>query len=224
MGYYWRQVRILLHHAVYDCARDKLERWPSGRSRTVPADDVVGRQAAFQDRRYEAFPRLPLLWALDALDLDPATTTFVDYGAGRGRALLAAAGRPFRRCVGVEFSARLVAEARDNIAAWPVERLACRDLSLVHMDAADYVPPPGDLALFFYNPFGREVLDRVADRLEEAAADGARKIRIAYVNPRGWALFVGRPAFRRLAIPRAARAKLALFGAGPVEFFSVEAP
>ncbi|MBK5960289.1 hypothetical protein CCR97_19085 [Rhodoplanes elegans] len=222
MGYYWRQARILLHHAVYDRTRDALERWPSGRARTVAAADIVGAPAALQDRRYEAFPRLPLLWALDALAIDPAETTFVDYGAGRGRMLLAAAGRPFRRCVGVEFSASLVAEARDNISAWPAERLACRDLSVVHADAADYVPPAGDLVLFFYNPFAREVLDRVADRLEEAAAAEPRNIRIVYVNPRGWALFFGRPAFRRLAVPLAARAKLALLGAGPIAFFTVE--
>ncbi|MDC7987517.1 class I SAM-dependent methyltransferase, partial [Rhodoplanes sp. TEM] len=210
MGYYLRQGRILVHHAVYDRALDALERWPSGRSRTVAADDIAGPPGRLQDRRYEAFPRLPLLWSLAALGIDPAGTTFVDYGAGRGRALLTAARLPFARCIGVEYSASLHAEARDNIAAHPPDRLACRDVSVVHMNAADFVPPAGDLVLFFYNPFGLEVLERVADRIAEAAAREPRAIRIVYVNPRRWALFAGRPAFRRQPIPLAARAKLAL--------------
>lgn len=220
MGYYLRQVRILIHHAVYDRAFDAAERWPSGRSRTVAADDVAGPPGRLQDRRYEAFPRLPLLWSLDALGLDPSRTSFVDYGAGRGRALLAAARRPFVRCVGVEYAASLCVEARENIAACPPDRLACRDVSVVHMNAADFELPAGDLVLFFYNPFGLDVLERVADRIAEAAAREPRAIRIVYVNPRRWALFAGRPDFRPLAIPLAARAKLALLGAGPIDFFA----
>ncbi|NVO16281.1 MAG: hypothetical protein HXX10_19800 [Rhodoplanes sp.] len=221
MSYYVRQARILAHHALYDRACDAVERWPTGQSLTVASDDVVGAPGHHRDRRYEAIPRLPLLWSIAALRIDPARYTFVDYGAGRGRALLTAARLPFARCIGVEFSATLQAEACDNIAAYPRDRLACRDLQVVHMNAADFVPPAGDLMLFFYNPFTATVLDAVADRIEAASQTGPRAIRIVYVNAARMALFWGRPAFRRLPIPLAARARLALLGAGPMEFFAV---
>ncbi|RAI38613.1 hypothetical protein [Rhodoplanes roseus] len=223
MGYYSRQARIIAHYVAYDRARDGIERWPTGQSRTVAAADVVGPPGRLQDRRYEAFPRLPLLWALQALDIAPARCTFVDYGAGRGRALLTAARLPFRRCIGVEFSDSLHAEACENIALYPKELLACRDLEVRHLNAAHFVLPPGDLVLFFYNPFTAEVLDEVADQIEAAARTDRRAIRIVYVNPRKTALFFGRPVFRRLPVPLSARAKLALLGAGPVEFFAVGA-
>lgn len=223
MGYYSRQARILVHHLAYDRRFDALERWPTGQSRTVDASDVVGSPGHPQDRRYEAFPRLPLLWSIAALRIDPARYTFIDYGAGRGRALLTAARLPFARCIGVEFSDSLQAEARDNIAAYPTDLLACRDLDAVHMNAADFVPPPGNLVLFFYNPFKGEVLGQVAGRIENAVRSGRRSIRVIYVNPGRMALFMRRPLFRRLPIDLLTRAKLALFSIGPIEFFAAGA-
>jgi hypothetical protein len=222
VGYYSRQAKILAHYAAYDRALDAVERWPTGQSRTVDASDVVGSPGHPRDLRYEAFPRLPLLWSIAALRIDPARHTFVDYGAGRGRALLTAARLPFARCIGVEFSDSLQAEACENIASYPADLLACRDLQAVRMNAADFVLPSGDLVLFFYNPFTAGVLDRVADRIDAAARAERRSIRIVYVNPRRMALFIDRPTFRRLSIPLSARAKLALLGIGPVEFFAVD--
>jgi len=221
VGYYSRQTKVLLHYAAYDRACDAMERWPTGQSRTVTPDDVVGSPGQFQDRRYEAFPRLPLLWALAALRIDPTRFTFVDYGAGRGRAVLTAARLPFAACVGVEFSQTLHAEACDNVAAYPMDRLACRTITVVNVNAADYTLPSGDLVLFFYNPFTAAVLDRVAEQIEAAARAEPRDIRVIYVNPRRSALFAGRPAFRPEVVPLRVRAKLALFGLGPIDFFTV---
>jgi hypothetical protein len=220
MGYYSRRAKILAHYAVYDRALDAVERWPSGQSRIIEPHDIVGPAGQPQDRRYEAFPRLPLLWSIAALRIDPARHTFIDYGAGRGRALLTAARLPFVRCIGVEFSASLQAEARENIAAYPKDRLACRDLSTVHVNAADFVPPSGDLVLFFYNPFTAPVLDQVAARLEDAVRAG-RFIRVIYINPGRIALFAKRQMFRRVSVNLLTRAKLALLSIGPIEFFSV---
>ncbi|EJW09708.1 hypothetical protein A33M_1033 [Rhodovulum sp. PH10] len=222
MGYYVRTTKILLHRLVHDRACDALERWPTGEARTVAESDVVGPSGGPRDRRYEAFPRLPLLWALEALNIRPEEFSFVDYGAGRGRALLTAARLPFARCVGVEYSAALAAEAADNIAGHPKDGLACRDVAVVHANAVDFEPPPGNLVLFFYNPFGARTLERVAERITAPCPAGPRTIRVVHVNPSRYLLLSRRPDFRKLALPLKARAKLSLLGVGPIDFFAVE--
>ena len=45
-------------------------------------------------------------------------TTFVDVGAGMGRAMLLAAELPFRAVIGVELNPALVRIARRNLAVW----------------------------------------------------------------------------------------------------------
>jgi cyclopropane fatty-acyl-phospholipid synthase-like methyltransferase len=53
--------------------------------------------------------------ALDRLQLDPRDFVFVDLGSGKGRVILRAATRPFRRVEGVEFSEPLHRVALRNI-------------------------------------------------------------------------------------------------------------
>ncbi len=43
--------------------------------------------------------------------------SFLDFGSGKGRMVIAAATLPFRRVLGVEISDRLLQEARRNVEA-----------------------------------------------------------------------------------------------------------
>ncbi len=109
-----------------------------------------------------------------------AGTTFVDLGAGMGRALLLAAQHPFRRIVGVEISPALCAIARDNLATVERTYLRCRDLRVVRADARDVAFPRGDLVIYLYNPFDATILGRVLDRL---ARGPRRDIALVYHTP-----------------------------------------
>jgi hypothetical protein len=153
----------------------------------------------------------------------PGKFSFVDYGSGRGRLVLAAAGLPFRQCAGVEFSKTLHAEALANLAACPAARLACRKISFVNGDAREFALPEGNIVAFFFNPFLGPILDRVAQNLEDAARESGRAIHVIFANTTGADLFPGRPAFRRIAPRGLARWKLALFGTVPLEFYRVDA-
>jgi SAM-dependent methyltransferase len=114
---------------------------------------------------------------------DPADYTFIDYGAGKGRALVLAAEMGFRRVVGVELFESLCAEARANIAARAGRDPRAAAIELLCMDAAAYVPPPGNLFCYFYNPFDDVVLRKVLARLEAALQAAPRRLVIAYSNP-----------------------------------------
>ena len=106
--------------------------------------------------------------------------TFVDLGAGMGRALFAAAHFPFRQIVGVEISPALVAVARDNLATFPRAGLACRDLRIACGDAAAFRFPRGDLVVYLYNPFDATLLARVLANLERTPR---RHLALVYHTP-----------------------------------------
>jgi len=129
------------------------------------------------------------------LDLVPfalAGATFVDLGAGMGRALLLAARLPFRQAIGVEISPALCEIARDNLKAAPREGLRCRDLRIVRGDAAAYRFPRGDLVVYLFNPFDGAVLADVLDRL---ARDVTREVALVYHTPVERAVIEGHAAF-----------------------------
>jgi hypothetical protein len=108
---------------------------------------------------------------------------FIDLGSGKGRALLLAAQFPFRRLIGVEFARELheiavanVLNRRNPDGQPPEFRLYC-------MDATEFDFPCEPLVLFLYNPFGPEVISRVAQRLFDSYAACPRPIHVLYINP-----------------------------------------
>jgi hypothetical protein len=220
--YYLSALKDCLHYLAYDRRWDRYEAKSTGRAINVSESDVVGSIQTQEFRRYHAFPRLPLIWSIDALGVDPAGYTFIDYGSGRGRILLTAARFPFERIVGIEFSRSLHAEAQQNIAAYPVKFFACRNLASNHMNAVDFRPPPGGFIAFFFNPFPLEIVERVASQLEVAARRSERPSFVIFANTKRFELFKDRPAFRRLTPPVFSRARLRVLSTVPVEFFAIE--
>jgi SAM-dependent methyltransferase len=133
---------------------------------------------------------ITLLWwvrLMSALPLDPEKATFVDLGAGRGRALLLAARMGFSRIIGVELDAELAADAEQNIATWSrhPRNVAHRGqaLHVVCADAATYRLPDGPLCVFLFNPFGGETLRHVLRNVSGRASAPDGQVFIAYLNP-----------------------------------------
>ena len=130
--------------------------------------EAIGPNIAFATH-YEATPPADVDLLLDAAGIDERTTTFVDLGSGMARAVLIAARRPFRQVAGVEISPALHAVALENLAAIDRASLRCKDVRLVCNDAADYRFPPGDLAIYLYNPFSAGLLVPLLERVVELA-------------------------------------------------------
>lgn len=100
--------------------------------------------------------------------------TFVDLGSGKGRALLLAQAYHFKRYVGVEFAKELHTQARANVLDY---QRGGRSIECLCMDATQYKFPEGPLVVFLYNPFGAEVMEKVAQNLVGLDAY------IVYINP-----------------------------------------
>jgi hypothetical protein len=72
---------------------------------------------------------------LGQLAIDPAEYTFIDFGSGKGRALLIGPCYPFRRIVGVEFAKDLHDIAQQNIGGYRSSKKRCFDIQSIHANA-----------------------------------------------------------------------------------------
>lgn len=109
--------------------------------------------------------------------------TFIDMGAGKGRAVLLAAGYPFRRVIGVEFSSELVAIARRNLTLYAAGSIRCNQVDLVLGDAAEFELPSSPIVLYLYNPFDDVVMKRLVRSVRASLLREPRRIFVIYVNP-----------------------------------------
>jgi hypothetical protein len=110
--------------------------------------------------------------------------TFVDYGSGKGKALMLASAYPFRRILGVEFSPELHAVALKNLGTYRSSEQRCFGLESVCADALGWEPPTEPLLCFFFNPFDNPTMERVLSRLAESRRHAPRDIYLLYVNVR----------------------------------------
>jgi SAM-dependent methyltransferase len=124
--------------------------------------------------------------------------TFVDLGAGMGRAVLLAAEYPFRSVIGVELHPALARIARRNISIWRVSGRARAPMRLVCADAAAFEPPAGPCVAFLFNPFGGPVLRRVLARWTRAFAGRGGQFDLLYVNNEQEYVIRQQPGFTRL--------------------------
>jgi SAM-dependent methyltransferase len=119
---------------------------------------------------------------LDAIPGDIGNYSFVDYGCGKGRALLLAAERPFRRVIGVEYSRPLAEIAKQNFSTYRNAPIRCKSYEVLHVDATQYVPPTEPAVLFFFSPFKISVLKRVLDRIAQSYFSSPRATVILFVE------------------------------------------
>lgn len=142
--------------------------------------DVVG---------YEASPPDVLRAILDCLPHNYREFTFVDIGAGKGRAVLVAAQYGFKEVVGVEISARLSQVARRNMRSFQRRFQHPVSWSIVTMDARDYCFPGQNLVVYLYNPCAAEMLRTIRRNIEAAAAKTDTEVIVVYYWPRFRAVF-----------------------------------
>ncbi len=109
--------------------------------------------------------------------------TFIDFGSGKGRALLMASDYPFRRIIGVELLPSLNQVARENIAQYKNDAQKCFVLETVCADAADFHIPEGPLILYFFNPFPESGLRRTLATLEKDLSSRSGPVYLLYHNP-----------------------------------------
>jgi len=149
---------------------------------------VIG-QSREHGSPYQAANYLALRRAFSKLrdhigQVDPSKT-FLDFGCGKGRAMMVAMEYGFRHLVGVEFADALIQVCEKNLKHYAMKTgMGSRvDWLLVHEDAAQYAIPPDAAFIFFYNPFDCEIIDRVIENIAMSLSMWPRDVLVIYVNP-----------------------------------------
>lgn len=129
-------------------------------------------------------------------------TTFIDLGAGMGRAVLLASELGFKQAVGVELHPLLARIARKNVRVWRRAGRERAPMRVVEGDAVEFVLPEGPALVFLFNPFGAAVLNRLLKAWRKVAAGRSPVLDLLYVNneqehvlesARGWTrVYVGK--------------------------------
>jgi len=107
-----------------------------------------------------------------------ATDAVIDFGCGKGGALLALAHFPFCRVDGVELSPEMVQIAHRNLT-----RMGASNVRIFNCDAADFQDLDIYTYVYMYNPFPGAVMRRVTQNLADSLARSPRQLIFIYKNP-----------------------------------------
>ena len=119
---------------------------------------------------------------LSTLDLNFEDFTFIDFGSGKGRALLLASEYSFRRVVGVEFSPELHRIAQLNLQQYDGRRKSGTVESFC-LDFLDLEIPPEPLILFLFDPCQDTVLVELLRHVGKSLETHPRAVCVIYVAP-----------------------------------------
>ncbi len=97
---------------------------------------------------------------------------FLDYGCGKGKVLIGAAGHGFVLSRGIEYTERLHAIAVSNL-----KKLGLTEKTEVILgDATEFFPSPKDRVIYLFNPFEGLVLDQAMKNVKSVTPEGRRVI------------------------------------------------
>jgi SAM-dependent methyltransferase len=115
--------------------------------------------------------------------------TFIDFGCGKGRAALLASDLGFREVVGIELNPGLAETARANAAVWTAAGKARCTIRIVCGDALDLKWPEGPCLVYLYNPFGEQVMRRLAEKMRLHFSGSPGDLEVVYQKPEQAAAF-----------------------------------
>ncbi len=130
--------------------------------------------------------------------------TFLDIGAGKGRAILLASEFPFRQITGVELNPAMASIAQSNADIWSRAHTAdptasvTAPIRVIQDDALNVPLPTTPTLVFLFHPFEDPVLKALLRRIETVFANHPGTLDLLYVNAEHGATLDRHPAFSLL--------------------------
>ena len=122
---------------------------------------------------------------LNHVKIRPGQDVFLDFGSGKGRAVILAATYPFGKIIGIEFIEDLNAIARENVRK-AMPKLVCRDIELITSDARAYQIPPDVTFIYIFHSFTGDVRATVYSNIRKSLIEAPRTITLLYMIDPGW--------------------------------------
>lgn len=144
--------------------------------RDYAAEDPRARRATF----YVPTRAAPFLSFLRWHGVAPEGT-FVDFGCGKGRAMMLAAQHGFRSVTGVELSPAFCRKAERNLELFQSRTGEAR-FEVLCGDAGEYEVREQDRVFYFYDPFDDELIERCLEKIEASLARCPRDVSVLYHN------------------------------------------
>jgi SAM-dependent methyltransferase len=116
----------------------------------------------------------------------------LDFGCGKGGALISLSKYPFSKISGVEISPELVKIAQNNI-----RKLKIKNVGIACCDAADFKQLDEYNYFYFFDPFPCSVMREVLANIEKSIMAMPRRATIIYLNPFCHDLIEARGVFRK---------------------------
>jgi len=107
---------------------------------------------------------------------------FIDFGCGKGKALLLASQLPFKQIVGIELWSELLSVAEENLKSYSGKR-RCNAFQLHYMDASEFQIPSEPGIYYFFDPFREEVMLKVLENMRRSLAAAPREVYVIYCEP-----------------------------------------
>ena len=102
---------------------------------------------------------------------------FVDYGSGKGAAIIHAKQLGFTKTIGVEFAKELHEQAVKNI-----EVLKLENIESLYADATSYELPNDISVIYFFNPFDEIVMQKVIANIMAQKSSFTNDVYVIYGN------------------------------------------
>lgn len=126
-----------------------------------------------------------------------ANSSLIDFGAGKGRALIVAAAYEYKNIIGIEFAETLCREAKINIDG--VKKLyPSTSFEVIHADVVNYKIPDSVTNFFFFNPFDEVIMKAVLRNILISHKINKRTLYVIYVNPVHKEVFL-KSGFKKIA-------------------------
>jgi hypothetical protein len=161
-------------------------------------------------------PAKAFAWVLAQLPGDLREFAFVDFRAGRGRAMLLAAQRNFERIIGYEYDPAIYDDLQINIAQFPRSKMQCRDVQAFRGDRLGVSIPDQPCVLYVANAWREELLSGIMNYVRSSFVHKPRQLYVILENSDDKLVLPPDEFFHRMDLPLSEKLKLRLFS--PIDF------
>ncbi|MCX6243074.1 MAG: class I SAM-dependent methyltransferase [Bacteroidetes bacterium] len=146
--------------------------------------DFFGKGKTMQQGHtwYEPISHYTFDRMMKSLDWNFRESTFMDFGCGKGAALLLASRYGFKKCMGVEYNQSLADDCMSIIGKFIKRTKREFTHEIICCDATTYVIPPDVNVFYFFNPFDSALMDIVMQNIDLSLAVAKRPILVLYFN------------------------------------------
>jgi 16S rRNA G966 N2-methylase RsmD len=102
---------------------------------------------------------------------------FIDYGSGKGAAVIHAKKIGFKETLGVEFAKELHETALENI-----QKLNLKNVESIYADATTHIAPSRVSIIYLFNPFDEVVMEKVVQNLVRQKENFENDVYVIYGN------------------------------------------